>query len=237
MDLRRAWPYAAGSYGDLAFEVGDDRRSLRVNARRGPGRCFAVTGRYAHRRGGAGPGGHPGDVLGHDPGPPRRRIRCRRGRAGSRRESRWRRRSGAGRGAGAEGRAARSLRHGVRGADAMLARGFAWSRQRGDEALVGVPGVGRAVLSACAAAGARTRGASARRPAPLPPRSSSPAIAIPPASCSSSWRRRSIRKVEYRRSSRSAGLPRRPMRRARRRSWTWPSGWWRGPLRSTPSAG
>ena len=33
--------------------------------------------------------------------------------------------------------------------DEMLARGFAWSRQRGDEALVGVPGVGRAVLAAC----------------------------------------------------------------------------------------
>ena len=33
--------------------------------------------------------------------------------------------------------------------DAMLARGFAWSRQRGDEALVGVPGVGRAVLAPC----------------------------------------------------------------------------------------
>jgi hypothetical protein len=33
--------------------------------------------------------------------------------------------------------------------DASLSRGFAWARQRGDEALVGAPGVGRSLLAAC----------------------------------------------------------------------------------------
>ena len=31
----------------------------------------------------------------------------------------------------------------------LLVQGFAWARQRGDEALVGVPGVGRSVLTGC----------------------------------------------------------------------------------------
>ena len=34
--------------------------------------------------------------------------------------------------------------------DAVLARGFAWARARGDEALIGVPGVGRSMLTGCA---------------------------------------------------------------------------------------
>jgi hypothetical protein len=33
--------------------------------------------------------------------------------------------------------------------DEMLGRGFDWARQRGDEALVGVPGVGRSLLTPC----------------------------------------------------------------------------------------
>ena len=38
VDLRRAWPYAAGAYGDLAFEVGRDAaESAGATRRRGPG--------------------------------------------------------------------------------------------------------------------------------------------------------------------------------------------------------
>jgi hypothetical protein len=150
VDLRRGWPYPAGSYGDLAFAVAADGRSFGVTSAAGPRVRFAVTdGSF---------------VLGGATDAPIVRVRC----AGV---TPLRIVAAAGIDAEELQRAVRVLeRDGVRGLaeararkaaqlerygtafeapDEMLARGFAWSRQRGDEALVGVPGVGRAVLAAC----------------------------------------------------------------------------------------
>jgi hypothetical protein len=150
VDLRRGWPYPAGSYGDLAFAVAADGRSLGVTSTVGPRAHFAVTGGSF-----AADGATDAPVV---------RVRC----AGV---TPLRIVAAAGIDAEELQRAVRVLeRDGVRGLaetrarkavqlerygtafeapDEMLARGFAWSRQRGDEALVGVPGVGRAVLAAC----------------------------------------------------------------------------------------
>ena len=150
VDLRRGWPYPAGSYGDLAFAVAADGRSLGVTSAAGPRALFAVTGGSF--------------VVDGATDAPVVRVRC----AGV---TPLRIVAAAGIDAEELQRAVRVLeREGVRGLaeararraaklerygtafeapDEMLARGFAWSRQRGDEALVGVPGVGRAVLAAC----------------------------------------------------------------------------------------
>jgi hypothetical protein len=150
VDLRRGWPYPAGSYGDLAFAVAADARSFGVTSVVGPRARFAVTGGSF-----AVDGATDAPVV---------RVRC----AGVtplrivaaagidaeelQRAVRVLERDGIGGLAEARGRKAAQLeRYGTafEAPDEMLARGFAWSRQRGDEALVGVPGVGRAVLAAC----------------------------------------------------------------------------------------
>jgi hypothetical protein len=150
VDLRRGWPYPAGSYGDLAFAVAADGRSFDVTSAVGPRARFAVTrGSFAVE------GATDAPVV---------RVRC----AGVtplrivaaagidaeelQRAVRVLERGGVRGLAEARGRKAAQLeRYGTafEAPDEMLARGFAWSRQRGDEALVGVPGVGRAVLAAC----------------------------------------------------------------------------------------
>ena len=150
VDLRRAWPYPPGAYGNLTCLVAADGRSLAVTAAAGPRARFAVQG----------------GVLTAEAATdaPLVRVRC----LGS---TPLRIVAVAGIDAEELQRAVRVLdRDGIRGVaeararkaaqldrygtafdapDAMLARGFAWSRQRGDEALVGVPGVGRAVLASC----------------------------------------------------------------------------------------
>jgi len=150
VDLRRAWPYPAGSYGDLGFTVAADGRSLGVASAAGPRALFAVTGGSF-----VAAGGTDAPIV---------RVRC----AGVtplrivavagidieelQRAVRVLERDGVRGLAEARARRAAQLeRYGTafEAPDEMLARGFAWSRQRGDEALVGVPGVGRAVLAAC----------------------------------------------------------------------------------------
>jgi hypothetical protein len=150
VDLRRGWPYPAGSYGDLAFAVAADGRSFGVTSAAGPRARFAVTGGSF--------------VLDGATDAPIVRVRC----AGVtplrivaaagidaeelQRAIRVLERAGVRGLAEARARKAAQLeRYGTafEAPDEMLARGFAWSRQRGDEALVGVPGVGRAVLAAC----------------------------------------------------------------------------------------
>jgi hypothetical protein len=61
-------------------------------------------------------------------------------------------RDGVGGLASARARKAAQLQHygtAFEAPDDLLARGFAWARQRGDEALIGVPGIGRSVLTPC----------------------------------------------------------------------------------------
>jgi hypothetical protein len=150
VDLRRGWPYPAGVYGALAFTLAPDRRSLAVAAAAGPRARFAVAGgRLIAEAVDAAPvvrvrctGVTPLRIVaaaGMDADELQRAVRVLE-------------RDGAGGLAGARARNADRLdRYGTafEAPDEMLARGFAWSRQRGDEALVGVPGVGRAVLAAC----------------------------------------------------------------------------------------
>jgi len=150
VDLRRAWPYPAGSYGDLALTVAADGRSLRVIAAGGPRALFAVVGGTL--------------VAEAAPDSPAVRVTCTgatplrivaaAGVDGDelRRAVRALERGGVRELASARARRAAQLhRYGTafEAPDASLARGFDWARQRGDEALVGSPGVGRAMLAPC----------------------------------------------------------------------------------------
>ena len=149
VDLRRAWPYPDGSYGDLTFAVAADGRSLDVKPRRAAV-GFAVMGGALAADGSARRARRAGALRRADAAPHRRRggidaeeleravrVLERDGVRG------WPRRG--------RGRRPSSHRYGTafEAPDEMLARGFDWARQRGDEALVGVPGVGRSVLAAC----------------------------------------------------------------------------------------
>ena len=150
VDLRRAWPYPAGSYGDLVFSVAADGRSLRVTAAGGPRALFAVTGGTLAAEG--------------SPDAPAVQVTC----SGAtplrivaaagvdeeelRRAVRALERGGVHELAGARARKAAQLhRYGTafEAPDDTLARGFEWARQRGDEGLVGAPGIGRSVLAPC----------------------------------------------------------------------------------------
>jgi hypothetical protein len=151
VDLRRAWPYPAGSYGDLDYGVADEGASLRVQATGGPRAVFAVAGGVLSARASAGQapavevrcaGATPLRIVaaaGVDQSELERSLRvlARDGVAGL---------------AAARGRKAAQLdRHGTafEAPDEQLGRGFAWARQRGDEALIGAPGIGRSLLTAC----------------------------------------------------------------------------------------
>jgi hypothetical protein len=149
VDLRRAWPYPPGAYGDLTFDVGDEHRTLQVQAAGGPRMTFAVEG--------ANLAAEP------VPGEPAVRVRCT-GRTPVQVVV------AAGVDAVELARAHKALEGGVqrlaetRTRHAMqlerygtafeapapaLVRAFAWARERGDEALIGAPGVGRSVLTPC----------------------------------------------------------------------------------------
>lgn len=149
VDLRRAWPYPPGSYGDLTFEVAGDRRSLRVQSEAGPRACYAVTGGALAVEANAGQASIRVTCTGTTPlrlvvaaGADEAELaRAVQAVAGGVQEL-----------ATARARKAAQLdRHGTifECEDALLARGFAWARQRGDESLIGVPGVGRALLASC----------------------------------------------------------------------------------------
>ncbi len=149
VELRRAWPYPAGAYGDLEFTLAADGRSLAVTAAGGPAVRFAVAGGTLAAEGGAAAPVVRVGCAGVTP----IRIVAAAGTDGEELERAVRvLDKGVAALAEARGRKAAQLdRYGTafEAPDAMLARGFAWSRQRGDEALVGVPGVGRAVLASC----------------------------------------------------------------------------------------
>lgn len=152
LDLRRAWPYPAGSYGDLSYAISADARSLRVEAAGGPRARFAVTGGTVSL-----------EEASSEPGPALR-VRC----AGTTpirivvaagvdqdeldRSLRVLARDGPGGLTAARARKAAQLRRygtAFEAPDERLGQGFEWARQRGDEALVGSPGVGRSLLAAC----------------------------------------------------------------------------------------
>jgi hypothetical protein len=150
VDLRRGWPYPAGSYGDLVFAVAADGRSFGVTSAAGPRARFAVTGGSFAVDGAT----DTPMVRVHCAGVTPLRIVAAAGIDADelQRAVRVLERDGVRGLAEARARKAAQLeRYGTafEAPDEMLARGFAWSRQRGDEALVGVPGVGRAVLAAC----------------------------------------------------------------------------------------
>jgi hypothetical protein len=151
VDLCRAWPYPVGAYGSITFDLADDGRGLAVSSDGGPRALFATAGGRLSATAVAG-------------GEPLVRVRCE-GHTPLRivtaagtdadeleRAVRVLERDGVSGLASARARRAEQLdRYGTafEASDQLLSRGFAWSRQRGDEALVGVPGVGRAVLSPC----------------------------------------------------------------------------------------
>ena len=154
VDLRRAWPYPAGAYGDLRYTVAADGHSLGVEAAAGPLVRFGVTGgrlSVAH-------------ASADTPEDPVVRVSC----AGAtplrivaaagadpeelQRALRVLERSGIrGLAEARAGKAAQLERYGTafEAPDERLTRAFAWARLRGDEALVGVPGIGRSVLAVC----------------------------------------------------------------------------------------
>lgn len=150
VDLRRAWPYAEGAYGGLTATLAGDRRSLSVEAAAGPRALYAVS-----------TGALSVETM---PGIPQVRVRCeataplRVVAAAGMDDAELRRavavlaRDGASRLAmGRTRRAAQLHRYGTgfEVPDEALVRAFDWARERGDEALVGVPGVGRSALAAC----------------------------------------------------------------------------------------
>jgi len=150
VDLRRAWPYPEGSYGDLTFTVAADMRSLAVTAEGGPRARFAVAAGSLAAEGSPDAAAVRVTCSGVTP----LRIAAAAGvdEEELRRSVRVLERDGVGGIAGARARKAAQLhRYGTtfEAPDESLARGFEWARQRGDEALVGAPGVGRSLLAAC----------------------------------------------------------------------------------------
>jgi hypothetical protein len=164
VDLRRAWPYPTGAYGDLVFGLGPDGRALEVRADGGPRASFFVSGgalaadadqheaRVRVTCTGATPirlvavAGVDGDELA-------RALKLLAGGVQAVAAARTR-------------KAAQLDRYGTafEAPEPRLASAVAWARQRGDEALVGVPGVGRSLLTGCpreAAEGAWCFGAHA----------------------------------------------------------------------------
>jgi hypothetical protein len=150
VDLRRAWPFPEGSYGDLAVTLAADGRSLRVVAAGGPRALFAAAGGTLVVESVSDPlavhvicaGVTPLRIVaaaGVDADELRRSVRAL--ETGGVRELV----------AARARRAAQLHRYGTafEAPDASLARGFEWARQRCDEALVGAPGVGRSVLALC----------------------------------------------------------------------------------------
>jgi hypothetical protein len=150
IDLHRSWPFPDGAYGDLDFAVSADGACLGVETAAGPRARFAARGGRLEAIAEAGRalvrvscrGVTPLRIVaaaGADPQELERAVRVldRDGVAGL---------------AAARARKAAQLeRYGTafEAPDDLLARGFAWARQRGDEALIGVPGVGRSVLTPC----------------------------------------------------------------------------------------
>ena len=153
LDLQRAWPYPAGSYGELTWSVSADARSLHVEAAGGPRAVFAVAG--GSLSGAEATTAEAPAVRVTCTGTTPLRIVAAAGvdRAELERSLHVLARDGvAGLAAARAGKAAQLQRYGTafEAPDEMLGRGFDWARQRSDEALVGVPGVGRSLLGACA---------------------------------------------------------------------------------------
>ncbi|MEO6056718.1 MAG: hypothetical protein ABIQ49_07760 [Gemmatimonadales bacterium] len=149
VDLRRAWPYPDGAYGDLTFDVAPDRRSLRVEAAGGPGVVFAVAGGALSAEGSV---ERPVVRITCAGTTPLRILGAAGANAGELRDSIRVAERGVREMAAARARRAAQLdRFGTtfQAPDPRLTQGFAWARQRGDEALVAVPGGGRASLSTC----------------------------------------------------------------------------------------
>ena len=149
VDIRRAWPYPAGAYGDLTFDLDTEGRGLGVHAVGGPRVTFAVDGARLEA-----------DTV---PGEAAVRVRCT-GRTPARVVA------AAGIDAEEHARALKALDGGVQrlaeararratqlerygtafeAPDPALAQAFTWARERGDEALIGAPGVGRSILTVC----------------------------------------------------------------------------------------
>src|SRR6185437_15009032 len=135
VDLRRAWPYPEGSYGDLRFALAPDRGSLMIEAAAGPTVGFTVMGGALEADGSL--------------DRPIVRVRCA-GRTPLRivvaagadveeldRAMRLLERDGVGELARARTRRSAQLhRYGTafEAPDEQLARGFDWARERGHEA-------------------------------------------------------------------------------------------------------
>ena len=152
VDLRRAWPFPAGAYGDLQYAVADDAGALQVAALAGPRAVFtASSGALVVE-----------ELEGHDG--PALRVRCaattpvRIGAAGGvdtdelERSLRVLARDGAAAlAASRESRVVQLGRYGtvLETPDDRLGRGFDRAREYGDLALVGAPAVGRSLLTGC----------------------------------------------------------------------------------------
>ncbi|MGH7514789.1 MAG: hypothetical protein ACREOQ_17930 [Gemmatimonadales bacterium] len=150
IDLHRSWPFPDGAYGDLEFAVSADGACLGVETAAGPQARFAARGGRLEAIAEAGRalvrvscrGVTPLRIVaaaGADPQELERAVRV------------LKRDGVAGLAAARARKAAQLQRYGTafEAPDDLLARGFAWARQRGDEALIGVPGVGRSVLTPC----------------------------------------------------------------------------------------
>ena len=150
VDLRRAWPFPDGAYGDLGYEASPDGLSLTVRASGGIEARFAVSG---------------GTMVAHGSSEaPVVRVVCTGvtplrivALAGAGADDLARAVAAVerdGPGGLAAGRARRAsqlhrLGTALEAPDAALADGFEWARLRGDESLLGVPGVGRSILAGC----------------------------------------------------------------------------------------
>jgi hypothetical protein len=152
VDLRRAWPFPPGAYGDLQHAVTDDGAALRVGALAGPRALFAVSS-----------GALNVQPLARSDGPAVR-VRCaaatpvRIVAAGGvdaeelERSLRVLARDGvAGLASARERRVAQLERYGtaLEAPDELLGHGFERAREVCDEALVGAPAVGRSLLTGC----------------------------------------------------------------------------------------
>jgi hypothetical protein len=152
LDLRRAWPYPAGSYGELSYSISADSRSLRVEAAAGPRALFAVTGGTVSVAEVTSPDGPAVRVSCAATTPLRIVVAAGVDQDELERSLRVLARDGVGGLSAARARKATQLRRygtAFEAPDERLGQGFDWARQRGDEALVGAPGVGRSLLATC----------------------------------------------------------------------------------------
>ncbi|HUR94438.1 MAG TPA: hypothetical protein VMY76_07630 [Gemmatimonadales bacterium] len=149
VDFQRASPYPEGSYGDLSFDLAPDRRSVRVAAASGPGALYSVSGGTLSVEGSeeravvrvSCSGTTPVRILvaaGADADERRRAVRVVEGGVRAMAAARTR-------------KSTQLARYGTRfeAPDPSVVSGFEWARQRGDESLIGITGLGRSMLAAC----------------------------------------------------------------------------------------